>query len=212
MVVWKKQLLRLAISSVRTAERLSDERGNAEKVKFTMYINAGDGPGASSVEDIVWTWESEFDSATIQPMVARVLGLMVPGGNLSVWAGTYRSITRDPRDLEDIRDWTWKRFCDELCDSTMYSPPDNKKLLEAFDKAKCQEPGTQDQVTAYTNLYMQSFQDLRRHRLDTHFSAPQLAQRYYNNLTKLVKHHMVLRDPQRKHSEIREDLKDRRRT
>ena len=109
------------MSELRTTERLSDERGDAEKVKFTMYKNAGNGPGESSVEDIVWTWESEFDSAAIQPKVARVLGLMVPGGNLSAWAATYRSVTRNPRDPEDIRNWTWERFRDELYDSTMYS-------------------------------------------------------------------------------------------
>ena len=122
------------ISALRTTERLSDERGNVEKVKFTMYKNAGNGPGETSVEDIIWTWESEFDSAAIQPKVARVLGLMVPGGNLSAWAATYRSVTRNPRDFEDIRNWTWERFRDELYYSTMYSPPDNKKLLDAFDK------------------------------------------------------------------------------
>ncbi len=83
------------MSTLRTTERLSDEGGNTEKVKFTMYKNAGNGPGESSVEDIVWTWESEFDSATIQPKVARVLGLMVPECNLSAWASTYRSVTRN---------------------------------------------------------------------------------------------------------------------
>ena len=101
--------------------------------------------------------KSEAGSARIQ----------TPSCPLSAWAATYRSVTRNPRDPEDIRNWTWERFRDELYDSTMYSPPDSKKLLDAFDKVKCQEPGTQDQVTAYTNLYMQAFQDLRRHRLET---------------------------------------------
>ncbi len=50
------------MSALRTTKRLSDERGNAEKVKFTLYKNAGNGPGESSVEDIVWTWESELRS------------------------------------------------------------------------------------------------------------------------------------------------------
>jgi hypothetical protein len=54
-------------------------------------------------------------------------------------------------------------FARSLYDSTMYSPPDNKKLLDAFTNVKCQEPGTPEQVTTYTNLYMHAFQDLRRH-------------------------------------------------
>ena len=61
--------------------RSSDEQGNAEKVKFTQFKNAGNEPGSTPIESILWTWETEFDSAGYQPKVSRVIGLMVPGGN-----------------------------------------------------------------------------------------------------------------------------------
>ena len=59
----------------------------------------------------------EFDTSGIQPKVSRVLGLMTPGGNLSVWKESFRSVSRDPHDPDDIRNWTWDRFRDELYDS-----------------------------------------------------------------------------------------------
>jgi hypothetical protein len=196
----------MTMSALKTLERLSDARSNAEKVKFTTFKNAGTGKDESPVEGLLWTWEREFDAANLEPQVSRVLGLMTPGGNLSSWADSFRSISRDPKDPEDIRNWTWQRFRDELYASTMYSPPDKKKLLEAFTSAKCQEPGTPEQITAYTHAFTLAFQDLRRHHLDKQYSGAAQAQMFYNNLPKLVKHHMALFDSKRKDSELREDL------
>jgi hypothetical protein len=99
-------------------------------------------------------WETEFASAGIPPKVSRVLGLMVPGGNLSNWKDTFRSVTRDINDPNDIRNWTWGRFCRELLKSSMYSPPNKKKLLDDFLKVKCKDPGNSDQITAYDNAFM----------------------------------------------------------
>ena len=48
------------------------------------------------------------------------------------------------------------------------------------------------------------------HRLHDSFSPAQQAQTYYNNLTKLVKYHMALRDPKREDPEIRTDLTELR--
>ncbi len=158
------------------------------------------------LENIIWTWEGEFHDAHLEPQVPRVIGLMTPGGNLSSWKDSFRSVSRDPKDPEDIHNWSWKRFCDELYVSTMYSPPDKKKLLEVFTSAKCQEPGTPEQITAYTHAFTLAFQELRRHHLDKQYSIPVQAQMYYNNLPKLVKHHMSLYDPKRKDSDLREDL------
>jgi hypothetical protein len=88
----------------------------------------------------------------------------------------------------------------------MYSRPDKKKLLDAFQKVKCKDPGTSDQITAYDNAFMLALQNLRLHRLDSSYSASQQAQIYYNNLTPLVRRHMALRDPKCKDPEIRDDL------
>jgi hypothetical protein len=80
-------------------------------------------------------------------------------------------------------------------------------LLDAFTGVKCQETGTPEQVTTYTHALTLTFQKLRRNQLVKQFSAAGKAQMFYNNLTKLVKHHMALRDPQRKEdSELHEDL------
>jgi hypothetical protein len=89
-----------------TLERLSDARSNTEKVKFTAFKNTGTGKDESPVEGLLWTWEREFDEANLEPQVFRVLGLMTPGGNLSSWSDSFRSISRDPKDPEDIRNWT----------------------------------------------------------------------------------------------------------
>jgi hypothetical protein len=88
----------------------------------------------------------------------------------------------------------------------MYSPPDKKKLLEAFTSAKCQEPGTPEQITEYTHAFTLVFQDFRPHHLDKQYNEAAQAQMFYNNLPKLVKHHMALFDPKRKDSELSEDL------
>ncbi len=92
----------------------------------------------------------------------------------------------------------------------MYSPPDKKKLLEAFTSAKCQESGTPEQITTYTHEFTLVFQDLRRHHLDKQYNETAQAQMFYNNLPKLVKHNMVLFDPKRKDSELCEDLSELR--
>jgi hypothetical protein len=119
---------------------------------------------------------------------------------LSSWAETYRSITLDPKDTDDISNWTWKKFRDEFFASTMYSPNDKKKLLDTFDSVTCQESGTPEQITAYFHAFTLAFQDLRRHQMDKQFSIASQAQMFYKKLPKLVKHHMVLRDPKRKDS------------
>jgi hypothetical protein len=85
--------------------QISDVRSNKEKVKFITFKNAGTGKDESPVESLLWTWEREFDVANLEPQVSRVLGLMTPGGNLSSWSDSFRSISRDPKDPEDIRNW-----------------------------------------------------------------------------------------------------------
>jgi hypothetical protein len=185
---------------------VSEARNNAEKVKFTTFKNAGTGKDETPVDDITWTWEIEFASANIEPNVSRVLGLMTPGGNLRSWADTFRSVTRDTRDPNDISNWTWQRFRDELHASTMYSAPDLKKLLDTFENVTCSEPGTPEQLTAFTHAFTLAFQELRRHRMHERFSIASQAQQFYNKLPKLVKHHMALRDPMRKNPELRENL------
>jgi hypothetical protein len=115
---------------------------------------------------------------------------MESGGNLNNWKDTFRSVTR--HDPNDIRNWTWERFCKELYNSSMYSRPDKKKLLDAFQKVKCKDPGTSDQITAYDNAFMLAMQNLRLHRLDSSYSASQQAQIHYNNLTPLVCRHMAM--------------------
>ena len=94
----------MAMSALKTL--VSEVRGNAEKVRFTTFKNAGINKDETRLETIVWTWEREFNSANQEPQVSRVLGLMTPGGNLSSWAETYRSITLNPRDTDDISNWT----------------------------------------------------------------------------------------------------------
>jgi hypothetical protein len=114
-------------------------------------LDAGHAAGQTPIDSILWTWETEFASAGIAPRVSRVIGLMESGGNLSNWKDTFRSVTRDLNDPNDIRNWTWERFCKELYNSSMYSCPDKKKVLDAFQKVKCKDPGTSDQITAYDN-------------------------------------------------------------
>ena len=194
----------------RNPARSNDDYSNAEKVKFTSYKNAGTGQNQTSIDHIIWQWETEFDSAGIPPKVSRVLGLMQPGGNLSDWKDTFRSISRDINDPDDIRNWSWARFCQEMYASTMYTPPDKKKLLDAFLNVKCQDPGTPEQITAYTTQFSMALQNLKLNRLHDSFSPAQQAQTYYNNLTKLVKYHMALRDPKREDPEIRTDLTELR--
>ncbi len=150
----------MAMSALRILAHLSDERSNAEKVKFSTFKNAGTGKDQTPVESFIWTWDGEFDVANLEPKVSRVLGLMVPGGNLSSWKDSFRSLSRDPKDPEDIRYWSWQRFCEMLYESTMYSPPDKKHLLDAFTTVKCQEPGTPEQITTYTNTFTLAFQDI----------------------------------------------------
>ena len=84
--------------------------------------------------------------------------------------------------------------------------PDKKKLLDTFESVTCPEPGTREQITAYFHAFTTAFQDLRRHRLDKQFSEASQAQMFYKKLPKLFKHHMALRDPMRKDSELRENL------
>ena len=199
----EKATLALAASN---AGRSADNQGNAEKVKFSTFKNAGSEPGSTSIDIILWTWETEFDSASQPPKVSRVIGLMLPGGNLSAWKDSHRSISRDVNDPEDIRNWSWDRFRKELYESTMYTPPDKKKLLDTFSNVKCHEPGTPDQITAYTNQFSMALQNLKIHGLHSAFSPSQQAQMYYNNLTTFVKHHLALRDPKRVDSELRTDL------
>jgi hypothetical protein len=158
----------MTMSALKTLERF----GNAEKVKFSTFKNAGTGKDETP----------------------------------SQWKDSFRSPSRDPKDPADIRNWTWKRFTDELYESTMYFPPDKKKLLEAFTSTKCQEPGTPEQITAYTHAYTLAFQELRRIGMHKQYSVPAQAQMYYDNLPKLLKHHMALYDPKRQDSELREDL------
>ena len=141
----------MTMSAIKTL--VSEARGNTEKVKFTTFKNAGTGKDDTRLETIIWTWEREFNSANHEPQVSRVLGLMTPGGNLSSWAESYRSITRDPRDLDDISNWTRQRFRDVLFASTMYSPPDKKQLLDTFESVTCPEPGTREQITAYLHAF-----------------------------------------------------------
>jgi hypothetical protein len=97
----------MIIFALRTLglERLSDVRNNTEKVRFTTFKNTGTDKDDTRVESIVWTWEREFDTVNLEPQVSRVLGLMTPGGNLSSWTECFRSINRDPKDPEDIRNW-----------------------------------------------------------------------------------------------------------
>ena len=187
-------------------DRTTDEYSNAEKVKFSSFKNAGTQAGFTTVETILWQWETEFASAGIPPKVSRVLGLMTAGGNLSAWKDTYRSATQDINDPDDIRNWSWERFRKELFDSTLYSPPDKKKLHDTFAGVKCQEPGTPEQITAYTNSFMLALQNLRLHHIDKMFSPQQQAQMYYNGLTEVVRQHMSLMDPKRADPEIRENL------
>ncbi len=196
----------MTMSALKTL--VSEVRGNAEKVEFTRLKNADTGKDDTRLETIVWTWEREFNSANQEPQVSRVLGLMTPGGNLSSWVETYRSITLDPRDTDDISDWTWQRFRDELFASTMYSSPDKKKLPDTFDSVTCQDPGTPEQITVCFHAFTLVFQDLRRHQLDKQFSIPSQTQMFYKKLLKLVNHHMVFRDPKRKDSELSENLSE----
>jgi hypothetical protein len=62
----------------------------------------------------------------------------------------------------------------------MYSPPDKKQLLDAFTSVNCQEPGTPEQITTYTNAFTLAFQEFRRHQLDKQYSIAAQAQMYYN--------------------------------
>jgi hypothetical protein len=66
-------------------------------------------------------------------------------------------VTRDLEDPNDIRNWTWDRFCKELYNSSMYSPPNKKKLLDAFSNVKCKDPGNSEQITLYDNREMMLF-------------------------------------------------------
>ena len=180
----------MSLSAIKNL--VSEVRGNAEKVKFTTFKNAGPGKDETLLEYILWTWEREFNSANLEPQVSRVLGLMTPGGNLHSWAASHRSVTCDPKDLDDVSNWTWQRFREVLFASTMYSPPDKKKLLDTFESVTCPEPGTREQITAYFHAFTMAFQDLRRHRLDKQFSEASQAQMFYKKLPKLFKHHFGL--------------------
>ncbi len=64
----------MTMSALKTL--VSEVRGNAEKVKFTTFKNAGTGKDDTRLETIVWTWEREFNSANQESQVSRVLGLM----------------------------------------------------------------------------------------------------------------------------------------
>ena len=184
-----------------------DGRGsNAEKVKFSTFKDAGHSAGQTSIESILWTWETEFASAGLPPNVSRVIGLMLPGGNLSNWKDTFRSVTRDLHDPEDIRNWTWERFGKELYKSPMYRAPDKKKLLDALKKVACKDPGHSDQITTYDNAFTLALQNLRLYHLDSTFSPAQQAQMYYDNLPPLIRKHMALRDGKRADPEIRDNL------
>ena len=196
----------MTMSALKTL--VSEARGNAEKVKFTTFKNAGTGKDETPVEDIAWTWEIEFSSSNIEPSVSRVLGLMTPGGNLRSWADTFRSVTRDTKDPNDISNWTWQRFRNELYASSMYSPPDKKKILDTFDNVTCSEPGTPEQLTEFTHAFLLALQDLRRIGLHEQFSIASQAQKFYNKLPKLVTQHMALRDPMRKDPELRDNLSE----
>ena len=74
-----------------------------EKVKFSTFMNAGHVAGDTPIDTILWTWETEFDSAGVPPKVSGVLGLMVQGGNLNNWKDTFRSVTHNLEDPNDIR-------------------------------------------------------------------------------------------------------------
>jgi hypothetical protein len=121
---------------------------NAEKVKFSTSKNAGHAAGDTPIDIILWTLETELDSAGILPKVSRVLGLMAQGVNHSNWKETFRTVTRDIDDPNVIRNWTWVRFCKKLPKSSMYSPPNKKKLLDAFLNVKCRDPDNSEQITA----------------------------------------------------------------
>ncbi len=94
------------MSQFKTLERFVDERGNVEKVKFSTFKNTGTGKDETPVEIIIWTWDGEFDDARLEPQVSRVIGLITTGGNLSSWKDSFRSISRNPKDPEDIHNWS----------------------------------------------------------------------------------------------------------
>jgi hypothetical protein len=131
---------------------------------------------------------------------------MLPGGNLTNWKDTFRSVTRDLHDPEDIRNLTWERFGKELYKSPMYWAPNKKKLLDALKKVECKDPGHSDQITTYDNAFTLALQNLRLYHLDSTFSPAQQTQMYYDNLPPLIRKHMVLRDGKRADPEIRDDL------
>jgi hypothetical protein len=175
-----------ALLSSKTLDH--DGRGsNAEKVKFSTFKDAGHSAGQTSIEAILWTWETEFASAGLPPNVSRVIGLMLPGANLSNWKDTFRSVTRDLHDPEDIRNWTWERFGKELYKSPMYLDADKKQLLDVLKKVACKDPGHSDEITTYDNAFTLALQNLRLYHLDSTFSPAQQAQMYYDNLPPLIR-------------------------
>jgi hypothetical protein len=180
---------------------------NAEKVKFSTSKNAGHAAGDTPIDIILWTLETELDSAGILPKVSRVLGLMAQGANHSNWKETFRTVTRDIDDPNVIRNWTWDRFCKKLPKSSMYSPPNKKKLLDAFLNVKCRDPDNSDQITArMITRFCSLCKTFDSIALICHSMSPssEQAQPYYKNLTPLVRRHMALRDPKRKDPEIRD--------
>jgi hypothetical protein len=100
----------LLASKDRSSEHDGRNGNNAEKVKFSTFKDAGHAAGHTPIDSILWTWETKFASAGISPKVSRVIGLMAPGGNLSNLKDTFRSVTRDLNDPNDIRNWTWDCF------------------------------------------------------------------------------------------------------
>ena len=192
----------------------AQDTGKAERITFTKYKNAGDGPGKVRVEDIVWDWESNFLAAKIDPSVARVLGLMQPDGNIAEWAKAYKTTTGRHDDPEDIKNWTWARFKSEFLTCDLQVPIDKQKIRQDFKSIKCAEPGTLQQITEYTTAFAMGLQNLRKYGLyEVHYTEASIAQQLYDNLPPLVHLYLSHKNPNRidpatrlSYQEVREEL------
>jgi hypothetical protein len=176
----------------------------AEKVTFTKFKNIGIKEGQTRLEDCIWTWENEFEIAKIPYSVSRVLTCMLPDGNLFKWSMAFRSTTMNPTDPEDIKNWSWTKFRQNIFQSTLYIAPDKNKIRLAFNALKCDGVGTRDQLDTYTTDFLHALQNLRMHNLQSVFSDEHIAQHYYDRLPDNTKTYLSLKDPSR--DEIRTDL------